>query len=289
MLAVALALGSALAWGVADFLGGLKSRELPIAAVAVTSQAAGFAICVVLLVAVAGDRPHVSVLGYGALAGAANAVGISAFYRALALGRMSIVAPLVGMSALVPVVVGLASGERPGGPQYVGIALGIGGVVIASRQLDAGDAGDVEAASRWVIPLAIVAALGIGGNLLWMEKGVTADADASVLWTLAANRAVTVVLIAGAALASGSLRMPGSAALAALLALGALDVTANVLYAVAVRETLLSVAAVLASLHPVATILLARAVLGERLHRFQLGGVVLVMAGICLLAGGQTA
>ncbi len=285
MLAIVMALGAAAAWGAADFLGGLKTRQLTLAAVAIVSQAAGLVICVAIVAPQAGDLPNGALFGYGALAGVVNAIGLAAFYRALALGRMSVVAPIVGMSALVPVIAGLAEGERPGTAQVAGIVLGIAGVVVASRHLDDGEP-DSARASR-VIPLAIVAALAIGGNLLWVEKAVAADPEASVLWILTASRGVTVLIILAVVLVTGGMTRPGTAALPALIALGALDVAANSLYALAVEETLLSVAAVLASLHPVATILLARAFLGERLQRVQLGGVVLVMAGIVLLAGGQ--
>jgi drug/metabolite transporter (DMT)-like permease len=284
MLIVALGVSSAIAWGLADFLGGFKNRELDIWTVGLASQLAALLICAPVLLAAGGPVPEDRVLVYGALAGVANAVGLITFYRALALGRMSIVAPIVGMSALLPVIVGLISGERPSLLQSAGIAIGIGGIVLASRELDH-EVGD-RAGSRWVILLSIVAAAAVGANLIGIEKAVALSDETSVLWPIAAARASAVVLILAGAVATGRLRAPGARHVPALIALGALDLAANVLYAHATQETLLSVAAVLASLHPVVTILMARLLLDERLRRVQQAGVVLAIAGVCLIAGG---
>lgn len=283
MLVVVLGLGSAIAWGLADFVGGLKNRELNIWTVGLASQLAALLICLPLL-AVSGPVPEDRVLIYGVAAGAANAVGLLTFYRALALGRMSTVAPIVGMSALLPVIVGLLSGERPSLLQSAGITIGIGGIVLASRELDDKPSGGP--ALRWIILLATVAATAIGANLIAIEKAVALSDDTSVLWPIGAARVATVVLLLGGAVARGRLRMPKARHLLALFALGALDLTANVLYAHATQETLLSVAAVLGSLHPVVTILMARAVLDERLRGVQVIGVVLAIGGVCLIAGG---
>lgn len=284
MLIVALGLSSAIAWGLADFLGGFKNRELDIWTVGLSSQFAALLICVPALLAAGGPVPEDRVLVYGALAGVANAVGLVTFYRALALGRMSIVAPIVGMSALLPVIVGLISGERPSLLQSAGIAIGIGGIVLASRELDH-DVVD-RAGPRVVIVLSIVAAVAVGANLIGIEKAVALSGESSILWPLAAARACAVVLILIGALATGHLRAPGSRHVPALIALGALDLVANVFYSHATQQTLLSIAAVLASLHPVVTILMARALLDERLRRIQQAGVVLAIAGVCLIAGG---
>ena len=284
MLIVALGVSSAIAWGLADFLGGFKNRQLDIWMVGLSSQLAALLICAPLLLTVGGAVPEDRVLVYGALAGVANAVGLITFYRALALGRMSIVAPIVGMSALLPVVVGVVTGERPSLLQSAGIAIGIAGIVLASRELDHEVA--ARPRSRWVIPLSIVAATAVGANLIGIEKAVALSDDTSVLWPIAAARASAVVLIFIGAVATGHLRAPGRRHVPALIALGALDLVANVFYAHATQETLLSVAAVLASLHPVVTILMARMLLDERLRRVQQVGVALAILGVCLIAGG---
>jgi drug/metabolite transporter (DMT)-like permease len=284
MLIVVLGLSSAIAWGLADFLGGFKNRELDIWVVGLASQLAALLICVPVLVTAGGPVPEDRVLVYGLLSGVANAVGLITFYRALALGRMSIVAPIVGMSALLPVVTGLISGERPSLLQSAGIAIGIAGIVLASRELDH-EVTQRTSSSR-VILLSIVAAAAVGANLIGIEKAVALSDETSVLWPIAAARASAVVLIFAVAVAAGHLRAPGARHVPALIALGALDLVANVFYAHATQETLLSVAAVLASLHPVVTILMARLVLDERLRRVQQLGVALAIAGVCLIAGG---
>jgi drug/metabolite transporter (DMT)-like permease len=282
MFVLALGLASAISWGAADFVGGLANRARSVVIVALTSQLAGLVLCLVVLAASGHGPPRGAVLGYGALAGVSNAVGLTAFYRALALGRMSVVAPVVGTSALLPVLVAVATGERPSGPQTAGIAIAIAGIVLASREVDRGGP---STAMRWVIPLAVLAAIGVGANLLWLQKAVAASPSGSVFWPIAAARGAAVaVLLCGARAALGR-RGTGGRRLG-LVVLGVLDLTANVLYALATRETLASVAAVLASLHPVITVLLARALLGERLRRLQQAGVALALLGTCLLAGG---
>ncbi len=284
MLIAALGVSSAIAWGLADFLGGFKNRQLDIWMVGLSSQLAALLICAPLLLTVGGAVPEDRVLVYGALAGVANAVGLITFYRALALGRMSIVAPIVGMSALLPVIVGVITGERPSLLQSAGIAIGIAGIVLASRELDHEVVDRPK--SRWVIPLSLVAATAVGANLIGIEKAVALSDETSVLWPIAAARASAVVLIFIGAVATGHLRAPGRRHVPALIALGALDLAANVFYAHATQETLLSVAAVLASLHPVVTILMARMLLNERLRRVQQVGVALAILGVCLIAGG---
>lgn len=284
MAVVVLGLGSALAWGLADFLGGLKSRTVALAVVALTSQLAGLAVAALLLLAtrepLAGER----VLVYAALAGAANVLGLAAFYRGLAVGTMSIVAPIVGAcSAVVPLAPAIASGERPTALQWAGMALALAGIAFASRQRAAGRPG--RRIVLLSVGLAAVASLGIGGNLLGVESAAN-EPGASVLWVVAVTRAVAVGVILLAAMLAGLSRAPRRADLPVLLALGVLDLAANVLYALAAREGLVSLAAVLASLHPVATVLLARALLAERISRVQQGGVAFALAGVVLIVGG---
>jgi uncharacterized membrane protein len=282
-LIVALGLGSAIAWGLADFLGGLKNRQINIWTVGLASQLAALMICVPLL-AGSDQVPPGQVVPYGVLAGVANAVALLTFYRALALGRMSIVAPIVGMSALLPVIVGLLSGEHPSFLQSFGIAIGIAGIVLTSLEVEHEPAGGT--AVRWIVLLSLVAATAVGANMIAVEKAVALSDGTSILWPLAIARLTALVIIFAGAVATRNLRRPGTRHLPALFALGALDLTANVLYGHATEATLLSVAAVLGSLHPVVTILMARAVLDERLRRIQLTGVVLAITGVCLIAGG---
>jgi drug/metabolite transporter (DMT)-like permease len=281
MLAVALGLSSALCWGLADFLGGLQSRSVRVLAVLLVSQAAGLIAIAVALAIAQPDLPPVGDLWPPAAAGLAGALALSAFYRALAIGTMSIVAPISSTGAALPVIVGIATGDRPSAVQVLGIVAAVGGVVLASRELDE-DRPTTAAPARASIGLALMAALGFGAFFIGMKAG----ADASVPWALLAARAasVTAVLVVVVAL-----RVPLPAAprrLGALALVGLLDAGANGLYAAAATEGLLSVVAVLGALYPVSTVLLARAVLGERVRRIQEVGIVAALAGVALIAAG---
>jgi drug/metabolite transporter (DMT)-like permease len=136
MLPLVLAFGSGMAWGTADFLGGLSARTLPLVTVSLVSQAAGLAFLVIVVV-VRGEGPSdVDALLLGLAGGLAGAGGLSALYRALAVGRMSIVAPTAALSGTVPVAWGLLRGERPGTIQLIGVAVAIAGIVLAARTRD---------------------------------------------------------------------------------------------------------------------------------------------------------
>ncbi len=272
MLAIALGLGSSLFWGLADFGGGLQSRRFPVIAVLLVSQAVGLA-GIAVIVALSGEpAPALADLWPAAAGGAGGLLALSAFYRALAIGTMSIVAPMI---------VGLATGERPGALQLVGIVAAGVGVVLASREAPHDDA-ERARAGRASIALALVAALGFGAFFVGMERAANAD----ILWALLAARiAGNLGLLAFVLVARPRLDVP-PAALPALAAVGVLDLAANALYAWGTTEGLLSVVAVLASLYPVATVLLARGVLGERIRRVQAAGVVTALAGVVLIAAG---
>jgi drug/metabolite transporter (DMT)-like permease len=245
------------------------------------SQAAGL-VGIVAVVALSGEpAPAAAELAPAAAAGMAGALALSAFYRALAIGTMSIVAPVSATGAAVPVFVGLAGGERPGALQLAGIAAAVIGVVLASREDEHEQPAVAEAARRSVL-LALVAALGFGSFFVGMD----AAADADVFWALLVARTASVtLLLAAAALLRPSLRTT-PASLGVLVAVGFLDLSANGLYALATTEGLLSIAAVLGSLYPVTTVLLARAVLGERVRRVQEAGIATAMVGVVFIAAG---
>jgi drug/metabolite transporter (DMT)-like permease len=281
LVALVLALGSSLCWGTADFLGGVSSRRAPVAAVLLVSQVVPLAAALTWSLAM-GDPPAAWRIGLGLIAGAGGVMALGAFYRALSIGTMSIVAPIAGTGAVVPVIAGLASGEAPGVLQGVGMVAAVVGVVLASRERHDDAQRAVDA--RRSVGLALVAAVGFGLFLALMEP---ASAD-GVPWALLSARGASVALLAGVVAAR---RIPLDAALtrAALpmvLAVGALDFTANALYAAATTKGLLAVVSVLGSLYPVATVLLARALLGERVRRIQGVGVAVVLAGVALIVAG---
>ena len=279
MLAAALAIGSSLAWGLADFIAGLKSRRLPVLWVLGLSQVTALGLVgAALALRGEGAPPAGDFVVLAALSAVAGTIALSAFYRGLAVGAMSVVAPISATAAIIPVVVGVATGDRPTALQAVGVGLALVGVALAAYEPAGGGDRRVAAGAG----LALVAAAGIGCFFLTMD----AASDADVLWAILVNRITGVVLLGTAALAlRPPLRMERGD-LPALGAIGVLDMTANTLFAVAATEGLVSLVAVLGSLYPVVTIFLARQVLGERVRRLQLTGAAAAMAGVVLITAG---
>jgi drug/metabolite transporter (DMT)-like permease len=194
---------------------------------------------------------------------------------------MSIVAPISATAAVVPVVVDLASGGRPSPAQAVGIGLAVVGVVLASRPPGSGD-GRPRAARG--VALALVAALSFG--VLLTALGEASQGDP--YWGTLTMRATSFTLLALAALVLRPSFALGERDLPVLCLIGVLDTAGNALFAVATTESLLSVAAVLGQLYPVVTVLLARALLGERISRGQGIGVVSAFAGVALVTAAST-
>src|SRR6059058_3250323 len=164
-------------------MGGIKSRTYSAIAVLFTIEMSGLALALVVLAVVQDPFPSTRAALCAIGAGTAGIIALAAFYRALAIGTMSIVAPISATGSAVPVIVGLASGEHPGAVQLAGIAAAAVGVVLASRGADHGD--DARGrAGRASIGLALVAALGFGGFFVGMDRA----ADADILWALFAAR-----------------------------------------------------------------------------------------------------
>jgi drug/metabolite transporter (DMT)-like permease len=274
-MGVLLALLSSALWGCSDFLGGTLARRLPAATVVAVSQ--GIALLALLpLVAALGAAPTSWVPGL--LAGVVGALGLGAFYAALAAGTMGVVAPLAATGAVVPVGVGLVRGEQPAALQVAGIVLALAGVVLASGpELSGG-------APLRPLLLAGLAAGCFGTVMVLLAEGSDGPAGA-VLVTMLALRLTEV----GAVVPVALLRRRGVSwrpLLPLLALLGAVDVLANTCFAFATRSGLLSVVAVLGSLYPVVTVLLARQLHAERLQRVQVAGVVGTLAGVVLLSAG---
>ena len=279
MLAIALGLGSSLCWGLADFFGGLQSRRRPLLAVLLVSQVAALVLLLPLAAFAGGEMPDAAAVGWAALAGTAGTIALAAFYRGLAIGTMSVVAPVSAAAAVVPVLVGLAEGERPGALQVAGMVLAFAGIVLASRE----PSPDGKPASRAGIGLALVAALGFGTFFVGIDR---ASEDAGVLWVIAASRTCGLAVIAAAVLARRPAMPREGRAWGVLLVIGVLDLGANALYAYATTKGLLSIVAVLGSLYPAVTVVLARVVLSERVTRPQEAGVLATLAGVVAISAG---
>ena len=282
-MAAVLALLSSLLWGSADFLGGTLSRRRRAAVVVGVSQAAGL-VLVLVVAAVAGEYgADPAYAGWGVLAGVAGLVGLVCFYAALAAGTMGVVSPIAALGVVVPVVVGLAEGDRPAAAQVVGIVVAIVGVVLASGPELSGRAG-----ARPVL-LAGIAAVGFGLTLLALAKGSATSTE----MTLVTMRATSVTVLGVAlvvALARGMPRAevtmgPAELGLVALVGVG--DLSANLTFGMASTRDAIAVVAVLGSLYPVVTVLLARFLHHERLGRLQTMGVGLALLGVVLIAAGE--
>lgn len=281
MVAVALGIGTALCWGLADFLGGIRTRRLTLAAVLVVSQFTGLAVIAVVVAVGDLEAPAANDLVPAMVAGACQLAGIAALYRALAIGTMSVISPVSASGAAVlPVIVGLATGERPGVLVFAGMAAAFLGVTLASRTPDSAQHAGI---SRQGLQLAAVAALGFGGFYVGMDAAVD---DAEPFWALLAARISAAAVLALVVVVVRPRVEAAAADLPSLALIGLLDVGANGCFALGVETGLVSVVSVLASLYPVGTVLLARALLGERLVAVQTAGVAVALTGVALIASG---
>ncbi len=282
MVAALLALTSSLSWGLSDFLGGVQSRRHALLAVLVLSQGVALALLVAAVAAGAptGHDTTATLLAVGC--GLFGMLALAAFYHALTIGTMSIVAPISATGTAIPVLVGLLSGEEPSAIQLAGIALAGGGVVLAAREAPSADAAR-RRDNRRAVALALFAAVGFGTFFAGIDR---AEETADVAWVLLAARIadVTALLIAYAVFRPPLPR--DLASLGPIAAVGALDLLANLLFVLAAARGLLSVVGVLGSLYPVVTVILARIVLEERLSRSQTRGVLITLAGVVALAAG---
>lgn len=278
MLALAISLASAFSWGISDFLGGVQSRRLPVLGVLAVSQPAGLILIALIIPLTGADPISADKLIVAFLAGAASLGGLGAFYAAMAMGTVSVVAPIAALGVVVPVAVGLAVGEAPAPIQLAGLVPAMAGVVILSYE---DDPEHVRVVRRSIV-LAIVAGLGFGVFFTGLDLAA-ADRPG---WAILAVRVGGVTTVAAALLVARPRLDAVPAAAPVLITIGAFDVLANALFAVASTKGVLPVVAVGGSMYPAFTVALAHGVLGERLARVQWAGVVLALAGVVMIAAG---
>lgn len=274
-----LALASSLLWGTSDFLGGTTSRRLP--PWTVVGWADGLVIFGLLGIGLGLGDLHLSpaVIAWGGGAGLVGLAGVIAFYSALADGAMGVVAPIAGLGVVVPVLVGFGLGERPSVAQLVGTVVAIAGIVLVSSSREPRRGGPR------VLLLAAVAAVSFGTVFVFLAQ---AEPHGTVV-TLLTMRVVTLlVLLLAAALTRYRIGVPVRD-VPMIATIGAFDVGANACFQLATDTGALAVVAVLSSLYPAVTAVLARVVHEERLARGQLFGAVLTLAAIVLLAAGPSA
>ena len=278
MGAAVFALLGAASWGVGDFFGGLAARRVHVLTVLVSSQAVGLVGAAAWVVASSEARPDLGHLLPAAGAGACGAIGLAALYRGMAVGAMGIVAPISAASPVVPLAVDLARGSSPSPLQWLGIASVLGGITLLARDPDAGRAARLASG----VTLALVAAGAFGLFVV----GLDAAADESVAWTILVARGTSTVVALVLAVTASVALQPPARLLPAIVAVGLFDTTANVLVAFATTVGSAGVVAVLSALYPVATIVLARVLLGERLDRSRRLGGTLALGGAAVVAGG---
>ncbi len=279
-MVVLLALGSALAYGLADFVGGLLARRVSAWSVAVVAQCAS-TVSVALLALIVGVAAAPVDLIWGLIAGVGNGTGGVFLYRGLASGRMSVVAPLSAVgAALLPVVVGVASGERPSATTWIGVACAFPAIWLVSRAADSPDSVGPDSNSGVVDGLLA----GLGFGVLFAALGQVDDTAG--LWPLALTQAMSVVAIIGLATVLRQAWVPRERYASRALAIGGLGAVATTLFLLATRAGLLSVASVLSSLYPAITVLLAVIVLREHIHRIQAAGLALALAAVVMVALG---
>jgi drug/metabolite transporter (DMT)-like permease len=283
MAAIALGLLCSALWGLSDYLGGVKSRTFAVPVVLATMYLSSLAVMLAFVAARGAGPPPAESVVASLGAGLVGIIGLSSFYRALAIGTMSIVAPIASTGVALPVIVGLIGGDNPGPLRATGLALAVVGIVLASREDDEG-AANVRR-QRQSIALAIVAGLGFGSYFVLAEIGSSGD----VAWALVLSRASAFPIIATIALVvlrRGGAR-PSRTAWAALAGIGLIDLGANFFYNYASTIGELSSVAVASSLYPVTTVMLAALLLGERVRGAQRAGVIVALLGVVLIATGR--
>jgi len=280
-MAALLALVSAVGYGISDFSGGLASRRAPAIAIVLVSNSLTLVIALLTVALLPGSAYHLGDVTWGIAAGTVGVVGVVLLYRGLAIGPMSVVAPLTAvLSAIVPVVVGVIRGERPGALALGGVALALPAMVLVGRESDARVGASV---SRAALLSALAAGVSFGGFYVLLAQ-TGSDGGA---WPLVGQRAASVAILlvfTAVAVRRGTPALPRGRGLALAVTAGITDFVANLAYVLATHRGLLALVAVLSSLYPATTVLLARAIVGERLARGQMGGLLLAVAAVALIA-----
>lgn len=276
MLTVVLAGVASIGWGVSDFIGGLLVRSFGVAAITVLSQVAGL---LALVGVIAGTGAALDGEGFllGLAAGGCGVVSITAFYRAMALGTMSVVSPLVACGSVIPFTLAILTGEDLSGAAILGALIAVAGAVLTSTPEHA-----LQGARRDAVFLALLAAFATGFYIYFL--GIGSKAGGAFSSVLGARLGIVVLMVLIAMRLRPRLRMPGRWLVIAAL-VGVSTTASLVLFSVAADRGLISTASILASLYPVVTVLLAHVFLSERLRALQAVGVTLALGGIALLAG----
>jgi drug/metabolite transporter (DMT)-like permease len=271
---VAYGLASALSWGAGDFSGGLASKRSPVLGVLLVGQAAGLVLLIAFAMVWSEPLPPRADLAWSMAAGLSGAAGLSALYRALAVGRMGVVAPVSAvLTATIPVLFGAITEGVPGPLKLVGFGLALVGIALIARTSDA-------SGGRGGLGLALLAGSGFGAFFVLLHRG----SATAIFWPLTAARLASVSLVLGVILLRRRMWAPQRARLPLVLLGGALDAGGNAFFALAGQAGRLDVASVLSSMYPASTVALAALLLGERTTRAQGLGITAALAAIVLIA-----
>ena len=275
LLGIGFGLAAASSWGAGDYCGGLASRRTNVYGVVMVSQLVGLALLSALALVLAEPFPTLTDMAWAAIAGIGGAVGLSALYHGLATGPMGVVAPVAAVvSVILPLVFGLFLEGMPALPQLLGFGLALCSVWFITRT---GSGSHIQA-RELVLP--VVAGLGFGVFFILIDH----VSEAAVLWPLAAARVASVSALLVVILLTRQRARPAAGQLPLVLMSGVFDTGGNTFYALAARTGRLDIAAVLSSLYPAVTVILAWLILKERISRLQGFGLALAMIAVLLIA-----
>jgi drug/metabolite transporter (DMT)-like permease len=281
-VAILLSIAAALTYGAADFVGGLMSKRNEVLRVVFVSQLLGNIPLFLAFPLVNDGAMSTEALLWGAGAGIAGGTGVVLLYRGLAMGRMSVVAPITAVEAAAfPVLFGLATGERPSETALIGVGVAIVAVALISRAPE-NSSEEVDPTARSGVAEALGAGFAFGAFFILLDGA----GDEPGMWPLLAVRATSFVLLGAAVVATRVPLKPAAGTFIGIAVAGVLDVAANVFYLLSTRHGLLSLVAVITSMYPAMTVLLARLWLKERMVRVQIVGLGFAAMGITLIATG---
>jgi drug/metabolite transporter (DMT)-like permease len=282
VLSVALAALSGLIWGVGDFSGGKATQRAAVLPVVWISKLVSLPLLVIYLIATYVPVTAIG-LAWGGLAGVAGVVGLVLFYRALAAGAMTVVAPVTGVtSAAIPVVVGLVAGERPSLIRLLGVGCAL--LAIALVSLAPHPAGQRQVVTRRLVIAALGAGTGFALFFVLLAVAGKAAGGAVGMWPIAGSQISALIILALLLLMSRPGPWPHDATLRWAMVAGPCDMTANALYLLATRGGDLSVVAPIAALYPVTTVILALIIEHERLRGMQVAGLSFAVAALVLVS-----
>jgi drug/metabolite transporter (DMT)-like permease len=277
VLSVAFALLASLVWGLCDFFGGLLARRFNFAAVALLAQTVGL-VTAGILVAGAGGPFDGEGVGLGLLSGGCAAVSLSAFYKAMTIGKISLASPLLACGSVIAFGLAFVAGERPSTLAITGSALVVAGVVVTSLE------GRRDGERTDALALMILSAIAFGFALYFL--GRSSDLTGSVAAVFAQRVTLCALLLVIAAWVRPSFRIDRRS-WSAILGIGVGTTAAALLFGIAASRGLISIVSVLGSMYPLVTVLLAHAILAERFRGTQLAGIPLALLGVSLVAAGR--